>query len=197
MVSFTRKNQRITESLRLEKTSRIPRSRAASFPVFMLPFVSVWNSIVQLHTLKSFGADNWKYIHPTCAAQLLSCYSRKKKIPPLDTVPLWRTRQPYYLNKVSSFPSTHKPLSRITAASMCTSEVYFSPPPLFPYSSPQSAGFALIFPAFVPVHCFTLPSLFNVLLKQVLTTVFYCLLNILLFSSVKVPGITEFQQAAF
>lgn len=95
---------------------------------------------------------------------------------------------------------THNPLSRILwhAASMCTWEVYFSPPPLFPYSSPPpSAGFALMFPAFVHVHCFTPPCLFNVLLRQVLTTVFYCLLNILLFSTVKVPGITGFQQAAF
>lgn len=34
---------------------------------------------MQPHTLKSFRVNDWNYIHPTCTAQLLGCYSWKKK----------------------------------------------------------------------------------------------------------------------
>lgn len=158
----------------------IPCSRAASFPVFLLPFVSVWNSMLQLHTFRSFGVDKWKNIHPISAAQLLGLYSWGKK----KNQKTNRTKQTTIryscstkdkatlLFKQSFFLPfhTHNPLSRITVASMCTWEVfplYHSSSPLFPCSSaPPRTGFALIFPAFVHVHCFTPPHLFNVLLKK-------------------------------
>lgn len=176
-------------------------SRAASFPVFLFPFVSVWNSILQLHSFKSFGVNHWKYIRPISAPQLLSCYSWGKKA--MIRYSSSTKDKATLLFKQSFFlPShTHEPLSKITVASMCLWEVfplYHSPPPLSPCSSaPPSKGFALIFPASLHVHCFTPPHLFNVLLKKVLTKVLYCLLDILLFSTVKVPGITKFQQVAF
>lgn len=144
----------------------IPHPRAASFLAFLLLFVSVWNSILQLHNFKSFGVHSWKYSHPISAAQLLGYIYGGKKTPRLNTIPLLRIRQPYYLNKVSSFPSTHIILCQESQFLLCVLDKFFPlyhSPSLFPYSSAlPNTGFALIFPASVHVHCFTPPHLFNV-----------------------------------
>lgn len=93
-----------------------------------------------------------------------------KKIPPLDKVPLLRRKQRYCLNNVISFPSTHIILCQ-EAQLLYMHLRSFSPAsfttPLFPYSPPPSpsTGFALIFLAFVHLHCFTPPHLLNLLLK--------------------------------
>lgn len=100
----------------------------------------------------------------------------KKKISPLDEVSLLRRKQYHCLNKVTSFPCTHIILcqeAQLLYVHLEVTPLYHSPPPLFPYSSPPppSTVFALIFLAFVHLHCFTPPHLFNLLLNQVSTTV--------------------------
>lgn len=130
-----------------------PPSRAASFPVLPLPFVSVRNSTLQLHNLKSFAADNWKYIHPHLCCPASGLLSMEKKTPTIRYSSSPKDKATLLFKQSFFLPfHTHNPLSRTTAASMCTWEVL--PPVSFPTSS-----FSLLFCS--PKHrfCINIPSL--------------------------------------
>lgn len=96
-----------------------------------------------------------------------------KKKNPLDNVSLLRRKQHYCLNKVPSFPSKHKILCQ-EAQLLYVYWRSFSLVLLYTTSSsfppPLSIGFEQTSPDFVNLHSST-PRLFNLLLKQVSTTV--------------------------
>lgn len=117
------------------------------------PICQCMKQYCQLHTLKSFWVDNWKYIHPICAAQLLGCYSQGKN--PTIRYSSSTEDKATLLFKQSFFLPfhTHNPLSRITVASTCTWEAF----PL--YHLPPPSSFSLLFCS--PKHrfCTNVPSL--------------------------------------
>lgn len=108
MVSFTRKNQRLTESLEVGKDLQDSPLKGCFIFCVSSPMCQCMKLNSATTHLKIIWSRQPK-IHPPhlcCPASEL-LFTGKKKISPLDTVPLLRTRQPYYFNKVSSFPSTH------------------------------------------------------------------------------------------
>lgn len=86
-----------------------PLSGAASFPVFLFRFDSIWNSKLQPHTLKTLGAANWNHIQTTSSSFGDTTHRGKNPTvaPAWDKVPLLRRKQHHCLNKVISFLSTH------------------------------------------------------------------------------------------
>lgn len=75
--------------------------------------------------LKIIWSGQLKIYSPHLCCPASGLLFMKKQPPRLDRVPLLRTRQPYYLNKVSSFHSTHIILCQESQLLLCVLEKFF------------------------------------------------------------------------